>query len=118
MVEATGKAHDMSGKGNELDVSVVENALNGAAASVETLVGQLSSHAQEATAQVVGDLVDTMDGLRRQAADLAGKATHEVQEHPVIALASAVAAVAAVAGLIALASSNSKPATAPVNIPS
>lgn len=97
----------------EMDVTAVETALHGAADSVEALVGQLNNHAHEATGQLVSGLTDAMDALRRQAADVAGKAAHEVKEHPAIALASAVAAIAAVAGLIVVANGAGRPSAQP-----
>jgi ElaB/YqjD/DUF883 family membrane-anchored ribosome-binding protein len=86
----------------------VEDALDEVARSLRKAAEGaegLSGEANEALSKAAADVKRAAESLRKQAVaaarDVARKATHEVQQHPVASLAAAITAAAALVSVIA-----------------
>ena len=86
----------------------IEVALDDVARSLQKAAKDaegLSGDASEALSKAAADVTRAAESLRKHAAaaarNIAQKAAHEVQEHPIASLAAAITAAAALVGVIA-----------------
>jgi ElaB/YqjD/DUF883 family membrane-anchored ribosome-binding protein len=82
----------------------VEDGLDDVANALKRSATNLTGDAQAAVAKAAADVAKAAESLSNRAAktgkSIAGKAVHEVQEHPIAALATAITAAAALVGVL------------------
>jgi ElaB/YqjD/DUF883 family membrane-anchored ribosome-binding protein len=81
----------------------LEDALQATARSLRTAAETLSGDAREAVSKAAEEATRAADAVRKYAVGASRTATHRVQEHPIVSLASAFTAAAALVALIIIA---------------